>query len=341
MSEAQIQELFRETLRGDYEDEAPWEAVCKLRYLGTREVFNIAREWCSSEDPLKRARGIDVLAQLGKTADHPINSFSDESYSVVTNLLHRETEIRPLSSAVAALGHLDDPRAILIIARFCSHPNSEIRFSVACALGSIPNDPLIVEELLVLMADPDEDVRDWATFGLGVLGNVDSPEIREALGQRLHDENEDVREEAMVSLGKRENRRVLSPMLAALDQATVSDRVIEAAYLMLGMENEPQGWTPTNYAEALRIGRAVTVVNFPYHLLGGSAVPAGLDVKERRVPGTDVPRWVLARLRRSDGGSVPLIRSGREFRNSLLCPGLDPAAATRLKPPRGGPVRHG
>jgi hypothetical protein len=90
MPEADIQQLFTETLRGDYEDEAPWNAVYKLRQLGTREVFDVASRWCSSTDPLMRARGIDVLAQLGKTVEHPTNSFPDESYSVVTNLLTGE-----------------------------------------------------------------------------------------------------------------------------------------------------------------------------------------------------------------------------------------------------------
>jgi hypothetical protein len=67
---SEVQQLFAETLRGDYENDAPWEAVCKLRRLGTREVFDVATVWCSSKDPLMRSRGIDVLAQLGKTMEH-------------------------------------------------------------------------------------------------------------------------------------------------------------------------------------------------------------------------------------------------------------------------------
>ena len=52
---------------------------------------------------------------------------------------------------------------------------------MAFALGCFPNDPLSAETLLRLTQDTDEDVRDWATFGLGVLGNTDSDEIREVL----------------------------------------------------------------------------------------------------------------------------------------------------------------
>jgi HEAT repeat protein len=56
--------------------------------------------------------------------------------------------------------------------------------------------------LAKLTADEDEEVRDWATFGLGVLGDIDTVEIREALAARLSDANDDAREEAVVGLAK-------------------------------------------------------------------------------------------------------------------------------------------
>src|ERR1700752_583122 len=61
------------------------------------------------------------------------------------------------------LGHLDDRRAVPLIAQFRSHSTPETRFAVACALGAFVNEPLSVETLLTLMTDADEDVRDWAT----------------------------------------------------------------------------------------------------------------------------------------------------------------------------------
>ena len=51
----------------------------------------------------------------------------------------------------------------------------------------------------------NKDLRDWATFGLGVQGSSDSFAIRDALLERLSDADQDVREEAMVGLGKRKN----------------------------------------------------------------------------------------------------------------------------------------
>jgi len=252
MATPEIDALFAQTLSGDYDDEAPWEAVQALRRVGTQEVFEKAAEWCESTSPIIRARGADVLAQLGKTVDHPSNNFPEESYSVITGLLQRETEARPLAAAIAALGHLDNPRAVPLIVNFHSHPSPEVRFDVAFALGCFPNETLSVATLLHLMQDTDEEIRDWATFGLGVLGNNDSPEIRDALVRRISDSDEDVREEAMVGLGKRKDRRVLSVLLAALEQPTVTDRVIEGAYMMLDMQNEREGWKGADYAAALR-----------------------------------------------------------------------------------------
>ncbi len=252
MTAGEIDELFTRALSGDYEDDAPWEAVRALRSIGTRQVFERAADLCRSSDPLSRARGADVLAQLGKTSDHASNSFRDESYSVIASLLQEETEPQPLAAGIAALGHLDNPLAVPLITNFSSHPSPEVRFDVAFALGCFPNDPLSAETLLRLTQDADEDVRDWATFGLGVLGNTDSDEIREALVRRLNDSDEDVREEAMVGLGKRDDQRVLPNLMAALAQPKTTVRVIEAAYLMLGMDNAREGWNGTDYIAALR-----------------------------------------------------------------------------------------
>jgi HEAT repeat protein len=252
MTSEHIDELFAKTLVGDYDDDAPWKAVHELRRIGSRGVFDKAAEWCGSSDPMVRARGLDVLAQIGRTADHPSNLFPDESFSVVSNTLSIGREVQPLDSAIAALGHIGDPAGIPLISQHQSHPDSNIRFSVACALGSFPDDPRSAECLLLLMKDTDEEVRDWATFGLGVQGNLDTAEIRDALFERMSDSNQDAREEAMAGLGKRRDQRVLAPLVAALTESAVSRPVIEAACSMLDMDEEREDWSTADYASALQ-----------------------------------------------------------------------------------------
>jgi len=257
MTSPELDELFAQTLIGDYDDELPWKAVSALRRIGTREVFDRAAAWCKSGNPMERARGASVIAQLGKTEEHRTNSFPEESYLAVSQMLQKENEIQPLNSAISALGHLDNPTAVPLIVSYQQHPEAEIRFAVTFALGQFANDPKAIQVLIELTRDLDDDVRDWAVFGLGTLGDTDSAEIRDALFACLNDTNDDVREEAMVGLAKRKDQRVLPALIAALNQSELDDPgitqlTIEAADLMLDFADERKDWSGTEYAAALR-----------------------------------------------------------------------------------------
>lgn len=251
MSSQELQELFARTVSSDYDDDQRWEAVRQLHRLGTRDVLEIAAEWCHSADPLMRARGADVIAQLGKTAEHPSNNFPQESFAVIEELVRMETEIRPLSSGIFALGHLDNAGAVALATRYQAHPDFAVRYAVTCTLGSYPNDAESIAGLLKLTADPDPDVRDWATFGLGVLGDANTPEIRDALATRLLDTNQDAREEALVGLAKRQDRRTVPFLLDWLKKPDPGSRVIEAASLMLAMEQDEPELEPSQYIRIL------------------------------------------------------------------------------------------
>ena len=130
----EIDRLFDLTLVGAYEDEAAWDAVRTLQKIGTREVFDKAKTWCLSDDPLRRERGADIIGQLRQVPTEKANAFPDKAYEVLTALVRRETDPRPLSSAIAALGHLDNPAAVQLIAQFHAYSNSDVRFNLAFAL---------------------------------------------------------------------------------------------------------------------------------------------------------------------------------------------------------------
>jgi HEAT repeat protein len=107
------------------------------------------------------------------------------------------------------------------------------------------------------MGDSDDDVRDWAVFGLGNLGDADSEGIRDAIFARLNDSNEDVQEEAMVGLAKRKDQRVLPALIAALSQfelvkPSATTLTIEAAEAMLELEDARRDWGFADYLAALR-----------------------------------------------------------------------------------------
>jgi HEAT repeat protein len=177
--------------------------------------------------------------------------FRDEAFPLLAEMLERELNSMALSSGIAALGHLYNEAGIPIIARYKDHPDQDVRFSVACALGHFPDHSLSVATLIPLTRDEDSDVRDWSVFGLGVQGSVDSSEIREALLERLSDPNEDVREEAAVGLGKRQDLRLLPTLRGMLAMPELKVRVAEAALAMLGLAEDPEEWEAEDYKKAL------------------------------------------------------------------------------------------
>jgi HEAT repeat protein len=248
--EDSIDELFAETLNGEYDADAPWEAVRDLRRLGSRAVFDRAVAWCGSRDSLKRARGADVLAQLGRGVGQP-HSFPQESFEIISKMASLESEPLPLASAIHALGHLGDARAVKFLVAHQSDANADVRFAVAAALGAFAKDPVAASGLVRLASDPDEDVRDWATFAIGEFSGLDSPEVRELLFRNFGDSSEDVRYEAMAGLAKREDARVLPALIKALKEPGVSSATLEAASAMLGRSEVPE-WKPEDIITALR-----------------------------------------------------------------------------------------
>jgi len=252
---AEIEELFRQTLEGDYDDDedegGPWEAISKLQAIASRTVFDKAVQWARHKQSAKRRRGIDILAQFGKTEDHPDVVYAEETYKIVTDVLEDELDLQVIDSCLVALGHLANPAAIPLILDQRKNADPDVRFAVAFALGSFADDPSVVSALLVLMEDEDADIRDWATFALGVQGSADSPEIREALLERLDDGNPDTREEAVAGLGKRKELRVLPDLIDLLQQEEVSYGVVEAACNLLDLLTINEEWSADEYVQAL------------------------------------------------------------------------------------------
>lgn len=251
MPTANIDELFAQTLQGDYDNDEAWEAIRTLRASGLREVFEKAVTWCRSSANLERARGAAILGQFGHTAENQTTLFADESFKLLSGMLESETDPMTLAAILAAFGHIENPAIIPQILPFSYHPDADVRLDLAFALGCFADDERGVSTLIKLMADKDSEVRDWATFGLGVLGDFDSPKIREALYKNLSDEDEDVREEAMVGLAKRKDSRSLPEILSALEDKDRSPRALEAANLFLERTNDPIE-DPSTCLKALR-----------------------------------------------------------------------------------------
>lgn len=208
-----------------YEGEnKPSDALAALQSRGTREVFKAAVRLTESPTPTKRELGATILGQ-NLVED---KSFPEEKFDVLFGLLENDKHPDVLSAVCYALGHLGEPRAIEPVARLKNHPAADVRLGVVHGLLS-HEDPAAVAALIELSADEDDDVRDWATFGLGSSLEADTPEIREALAARLDDSYDDVRLEAIAGLGTRGDTRALEPLRHELEAGWDDISALEAA----------------------------------------------------------------------------------------------------------------
>ncbi|MFN6571298.1 HEAT repeat domain-containing protein [Dendronalium sp. ChiSLP03b] len=240
------QELIKLALTEKDED-----AVSILHFRGNQEVFAAASKLCASQNPQERELGADILGQLGI----PDRTFPDECLAILLKLLECEQNADVLNSIAVAFGHLHDARAISSLVRLKNHPCSSVRYGVVFGLLGY-EDKLAINTLIELSSDQDDEVRNWATFGLGSQIETDTTAIREALYQRFMNENTEknyeIYAEALVGLAKRKDSRILTRLIEELSSDYVGLLAVEAAEEMADSRLYPalmqlkQWWTDNN-----------------------------------------------------------------------------------------------
>jgi HEAT repeat protein len=228
-----IDELVATALSKPDEDIA-WDAVVALHFRGTREVLQRGEELAHSDYFEERCLGANILGQLGV----PERTFPKECTTVLLGMLDKETNDEVIQAVLIGLGHLKQIESIEPASRLSKHSDPEIRHGVVfCLLGH--DDPKAVETLIELSKDEDAYVRDWATFGLGTQIDLDTQAIRDALADRLNDEDDDARHEAMAGLAKRKDRRVIAAITKGLSLDCVENEALEAAAVLADPELYP------------------------------------------------------------------------------------------------------
>ncbi|HYH05885.1 MAG TPA: HEAT repeat domain-containing protein [Thermoanaerobaculia bacterium] len=212
-----VDELFGIVVR-EQDDDARWSAIRELHALATREVFERARQLCTSSNPQERVAGADILGQL--------NAFGEDARRVLVSLLE-DSEPGVIESAIHSLSQQQDASTIDALSRVAQHEASNVRWAVATALEDLIGDERAERVLLTLMRDADTSVRDRATFAVGSLSDHDTPRIRAALVERLRDEDRAVAHEAALGLARRRDARAI-PYIAAAVQTADGD-IEEAA----------------------------------------------------------------------------------------------------------------
>lgn len=234
------------------------EAIVCLHCKGTREVLEAARSLSHSEEASERIVASCILAQIGV----PDRTFPSECFETLKMMLSREADEEVIATVTHSVGFLSHPETPMIVAPFAGHSNPDIRLGVTQGLiGLITAESIAL--LIQLSKDQSDDVRDWATFGIGTLGEQDSDEIRTALFQRVNDTHEDTKAEAIYGLALRKDPRALPLVLQALEADSVGTLAIESAGelgdpQLLPALTELREWWPDTESEERTLEEAIT-----------------------------------------------------------------------------------
>jgi hypothetical protein len=216
-----LEELIERLM--DEDEEMRYEAARQIAWKKRPPIERVL-QWADNDCPLMREMACFILGCSGYTdASETTTSvlYPEGVPSLVWLLNDPAEDVR--ASAAHALGSHQVPSTLPALLRLASDPFAEVRYAVACTLGSffeweeeesIRYKAEVEAMLLHLMNDEDEDVRDWATFGIH-QGDHNTPASRERLWKALDDPNTNIRGEAAEGLAKFGDRSLI-PRLQTL-----------------------------------------------------------------------------------------------------------------------------
>ena len=205
--------------REEWTSDAEWAPhLSALAYRGDEEVLFRARAMAEDDDPCERAIAAFLLGQLGT----PVPTFPDESAAALEEMAAREQDPGVLEAVAHGFGHLGEPYGLDALVALAGHGDARVREAAAISLAG-REAPGAIDTLIRLSRDERSEVRDWATFALGMLASQDTVELREALVARLGDPDPETRLEAVHGLALRGDLRAVEPALELLATAAGSD----------------------------------------------------------------------------------------------------------------------
>lgn len=190
-----------------------WNYVSELRKRKTEFIFERSVQLTKSKVLEERILGVDILSQLGYPRLH-----KKEVINILFHLLKTETDRKIISTLLYGISHNNEKisnEKIDLICSFKNHNSVIVRHSLTHALCTLENEKAI-HTLIKLSNDKDADVRDWATFGLGSQLEIDNEKIRNALWNRVTDETEGARFEAISGLAQRQDSRIKEILIKEL-----------------------------------------------------------------------------------------------------------------------------
>jgi len=213
---------------------AAWNALSLLQRRGSAGTPGQLRLLARSANAHRRALAMDIAARLhapGRAGRHAAEAFAPAQTEALLVAGLADANPRVLQAAILGLAHRPAAAALPVLLGLADHPDARIRFALARALGSYA-EPDATAALMRLARDRDDDVRDWATFGIGALRDTDDDAIRSLLWANAHDPDRDVRGEAVVGLARRGDARVIDLLKERLADGDCRGYELEAVQEM-------------------------------------------------------------------------------------------------------------
>jgi hypothetical protein len=216
----------------DGEEREYWDRIHALRRHGSSSTCDRALALADGDETEQRVAA-DILSQLGCLEGQP---FKRVALAVLARMSTTASDPDLISSIVMALGFQYDEAGIPEIVRHVDHEETFVRDAVTHALGKsfVGADGWIsalhpgVEALMRLTTDDDDEVRNWATFGLAQL-QVDGEAVRLCLRDRLGDPHQETLGEAIDGLVRRHDPILFAWIQQALASPDFVPYVVPAA----------------------------------------------------------------------------------------------------------------
>jgi HEAT repeat protein len=247
-----------EAALASYDDGCRWELIGGIVDECPDDVLELCRRLLVEPDARKRTLGADVL---GRLVDRDPGA-RPAALLILRDALAVEREPCARASMVAALGHVGSPEPLGQVLELAEDADPAVRLAVAFAVATIGGQRLSPEAryaLIKLSGDKEDEVRDWATFGLGTLSADDGPDVRAALLARTGDASHETRAEALFGLAVRRDPRAVPHLIHALESPAVGVLVLDAAAEAADPRLLPALWAlqRTGLADAVRVRKAI------------------------------------------------------------------------------------
>jgi RNA polymerase sigma factor (sigma-70 family) len=204
-----IAELDRKLLDGD--EEARCEAIYDLALLGDKRIYPLLSRALSDKQAIVAAKAIVELNAGHRSTWHFVGS-AQENFATVSKLFSSPDLAGYKLDLVGLLGATRDPRAIDQLIVLLKDPDPRVRIGAAEALAET-RDPRAVEALIAFLKGADSGLRERAA---SALANTRDPRAVEPLIALSHDADANLRSSAAAALCKMADPRAVDAFIALL-----------------------------------------------------------------------------------------------------------------------------